>query len=59
MFTSYGCRTPSHHADEPSQEPIPSEMPNENQVPFLDTLVLFDQDVEAFTRTLYFKPIQC
>ena len=37
------------------------EMPNDNQMPFLDTLVSFDRETKAFSTTLYVKSIhsQC
>ena len=37
------------------------ELPNNNQLPFLDTLVTWNPDTQIFTTTLYIKPIhsQC
>ena len=33
------------------------ELPNNNQLPFLDTLVTWNPDTQIFTTTLYIKPI--
>ena len=33
------------------------EVPNDNQLPFLDTLVSYNSDVKSFSTTLYLKPI--
>ena len=33
------------------------DVPNDNQLPFLDTLVSYNSDVKSFSTTLYLKPI--
>ena len=33
------------------------ELPNNNQLPFLDTMVSFDREIKHFSTALYIKPI--
>ena len=33
------------------------ELPNNNQLPFLDTMVSFDREIKQFSTALHIKPI--